>query len=86
MQFDQNHINESPHPVVIVDFNDTPLYAYNYEVELKDVFNSSGYGIGSTITKIPALRIDYILHDKILKVLIIKKSIKNYPSFRYLLH
>ena len=72
----KNHINESPHPVIVCgDFNDTPLsYAYNHiKGELKDAFNSSGYGIGSTITKIPALRIDYILHDKNIESINYKK-------------
>ena len=31
---------------------------------IRDAFNSSGIGIGSTLTEIPALRIDYIFHDK----------------------
>lgn len=63
----KEHINKSPYPVIICgDFNDTPLsYAYNHiKGELVDAFNSSGKGIGSTLTEIPSLRIDYILHDK----------------------
>jgi endonuclease/exonuclease/phosphatase family metal-dependent hydrolase len=63
----KDHINKSPYPVIICgDFNDTPLsYSYNHiKGKLKDAFNSSGIGIGSTLTEIPALRIDYIFHDK----------------------
>ena len=48
------------------DFNDTPLsYAYNTIInDLNDSFSESGKGIGRSFVRIPALRIDYILHDK----------------------
>ena len=60
------HMKKSPYPIIVCgDFNDTPLsYAYHsIKLNLKDAFNSSGKGIGSSFVKIPALRIDYILHD-----------------------
>ena len=62
------HIEESPHPVIITgDFNDTPV-SYTYRRlrrrVLNDAFVSSGRGAGTTyITKIPFLRIDYILYS-----------------------
>ena len=63
----KNHIQSSPYPTIICgDFNDTPV-SYSYQ-ELsenkKDAFLESGNGIGATFTKIPTLRIDYILFDK----------------------
>jgi len=62
-----NHIKKSPYPNIIAgDFNDTPLsYAYNtIKKDLIDSFEISGKGIGKSFIQIPALRIDYILHDK----------------------
>ena len=62
----KEHMLFSPYPLIICgDFNDTPLsYAYNkIKGDLVDAFSSSGKGIGSSFVKIPALRIDYILHD-----------------------
>ncbi len=63
------HIEESPHPVIITgDFNDTPVsYTYRRLVrqDLDDAFVRSGSGIGSTyVTRLPVLRIDYILHSR----------------------
>ena len=62
----KEHIRKSPYSVIICgDFNDTPVsYAYQ-ELSKKrnDAFIKSGNGIGSTYTKIPTLRIDYILYD-----------------------
>lgn len=62
----KEHIRKSPYSVIICgDFNDTPVsYAYQ-ELRKKrnDAFIKSGNGIGSTYTKIPTLRIDYILYD-----------------------
>ena len=63
-------IEKSPHPVIIAgDFNETPV-SYTYRTlrrNLDDVFVKSGRGMGTTyITGIPYLRIDYILHDKVL--------------------
>jgi endonuclease/exonuclease/phosphatase family metal-dependent hydrolase len=63
-------IEKSPYPVIIAgDFNETPV-SYTYRTlrrNLDDVFVKSGRGMGTTyITRIPYLRIDYILHDKAL--------------------
>ena len=63
----KEHMQSSPYPIILCgDFNDTPLsYAYNTISEnLKDAFKESGKGIGQSFVKIPALRIDYILHEK----------------------
>ena len=63
----KKHIDKSPYPTIICgDFNDTPVsYAYQELGENKlDGFIESGNGIGATFTKIPFLRIDYILFDK----------------------
>tara|TARA_B100001287_G_scaffold9572_1_gene7438 strand:- start:375 stop:1499 length:1125 start_codon:yes stop_codon:yes gene_type:complete len=61
-------VNQSPYKKIICcDLNDTPIsYAYNkIDRHLKDAFTYSGIGFGGTyIGKIPALRIDYIWHDK----------------------
>jgi len=62
----KEHIGTSPYPLIICgDFNDTPLsYAYHsIKGNLADAFSLSGKGIGTSFVKIPALRIDYILHD-----------------------
>lgn len=62
----KKHMKESPYPLIVCgDFNDTPLsYAYqSIKGELADAFSISGKGIGNSFVKIPALRIDYILHD-----------------------
>ena len=62
----QKHITHSPYPLIVCgDFNDTPLsYAYHsIKGKLIDTFNYCGKGIGNSFVKIPALRIDYILHD-----------------------
>lgn len=61
------HMQTSPFPIILCgDFNDTPLsYAYNTIINnLNDSFSESGKGIGKSLVKIPALRIDYILYDK----------------------
>ena len=66
----KKHIKKSPYPVIICgDFNDTPMsYAYHsIKGNLIDAFRSSGKGFGVSFVKIPALRIDYILHDAKLK-------------------
>lgn len=63
----KQHMDASPYPIIACgDFNDTPLsYAYHTLKEgLKDSFTASGKGIGQSFVKIPALRIDYILHDE----------------------
>ena len=63
----KEHIENSPHPVVLCgDMNDTPL-SYVYRVlssGLKDSFQEKGNGIGTTYAgRVPGLRIDYILVD-----------------------
>ena len=63
----KKHMQSSPYPIILCgDFNDTPLsYAYNtISSDLKDAFKESGKGIGQSFVKLPALRIDYILHDE----------------------
>ena len=63
----KKHIENSPYPTIICgDFNDTPIsYAYQKLRKNKlDGFIESGNGFGSTFTKIPFLRIDYILYDQ----------------------
>lgn len=70
----KKHMNSSNLPIIVCgDFNDTPLsYAYKkISNNLNDSFSQSGKGIGQTFLKIPALRIDYILHEK------------SYRSFNY---
>jgi endonuclease/exonuclease/phosphatase family metal-dependent hydrolase len=66
------HIDVSPYPVIICgDFNDTPMsYTYNkIRGNRQDTFCEAGKGIPSTyrLSAIPFFRIDYILHDKIMK-------------------
>ena len=62
------HINSSPlKTIVCMDMNDTPIsYSYHQmDKYLNDAFTNSGFGFGGTyIGNIPALRIDYIWHDK----------------------
>ena len=68
VQIIKQNIDNSPYPTIICgDFNDTPVsYAYRELRKNKlDGFLESGNGFGATfITKIPFLRIDYILYDK----------------------
>ena len=62
----KEHMQKSPYPLIVCgDFNDTPLsFAYHsIKRNLVDAFRHSGKGIGDSFVKIPALRIDYILHD-----------------------
>ena len=66
----KQHMSASPYPIIICgDFNDTPVsYAYNsIKGNLIDAFSYSGKGIGDSFVNIPALRIDYILHDSSFK-------------------
>ena len=62
------HINSSRlKTIVCMDMNDTPIsYSYHQmDKYLNDAFTNSGFGFGGTyIGNIPALRIDYIWHDK----------------------
>lgn len=63
--FIAEHIQNSPHPVLVCgDMNDTPnSYAYGQLAKnLRDAFREKGSGLGSTYAGlIPFLRIDYIL-------------------------
>jgi endonuclease/exonuclease/phosphatase family metal-dependent hydrolase len=66
----KQHIANCTYPIIVCgDFNDTPhSYSYNsIKGDLYDAFSMSGKGIGNSYVKIPALRIDYILHDNELK-------------------
>lgn len=77
----KKHMKESPYPIIVCgDFNDTPLsYAYHsIKGNLVDSFKNSGKGIGSSFVKIPALRIDYILHDE-------KLESTNYQKYNQIL-
>ncbi len=61
------HIQKSPHPVIVCgDFNDVPA-SYTYRIiskNLKDAFLKSDFGMGKTFNALtPNLRIDYILHS-----------------------
>ena len=79
----REHINKSPHPVIICgDFNDTPLsFTYSkIKNELIDSFTFSGFGIGNSYVNIPFLRIDYILHDNYFKSYNYKKINKIYSD------
>ena len=62
-----NHISNSPYPVIVCgDFNDIPVsYAYRkMRGDLKDAFVEAGKGFGGTYNgKLPSFRIDYILFD-----------------------
>jgi endonuclease/exonuclease/phosphatase family metal-dependent hydrolase len=62
-----NHIKAMEHKKIIcADLNDTPL-SYTYRLITKnfyDSFKESGKGLGISYTKIPLLRIDYILYDE----------------------
>jgi endonuclease/exonuclease/phosphatase family metal-dependent hydrolase len=65
-----NHASESPYPIVICgDYNDPPVsYVYQlFNSQYTDAFRGNKFGIGSTYAgKLPAGRIDYIFHDKML--------------------
>ncbi len=62
-----DHIEKSPHPVILCgDFNDTPVsYSYGRTTKvLEDAFVKSGNGMGRTyIGKFPSFRIDHIFHS-----------------------
>jgi len=75
-----NHIQKSPHPVIVCgDFNDSPIsYIYNkFTTQLTDGFMQQGKGLGFSFRSIPFLRIDYILADNSLEF-------KNYKTVRAL--
>ncbi|MBC8266093.1 MAG: endonuclease/exonuclease/phosphatase family protein [Flavobacteriales bacterium] len=63
----KQHIEKSPYKIIVCgDFNDTPnSFAYHkISKGLQDSFLNKGNGFGSTFfSKIPFLRIDYILHS-----------------------
>jgi endonuclease/exonuclease/phosphatase family metal-dependent hydrolase len=68
------HIDVSPYPVIVCgDFNDTPVsYTYNkIRGDRLDTFCEVGRGMPSTyrLSVVPFFRIDYILHDKMIKSL-----------------
>lgn len=75
----KNHLKKSPFPIILAgDFNDTPV-SYTYHLltkDLKDSFVESGSGFGNTFAgdNFPALRIDYILHDKIFSSINFKRD------------
>lgn len=78
------HIEVSPYPVIVCgDFNDMPI-SYTYK-KIKgnkaDSFCEAGKGIPSTyrLSFVPSFRIDYILHDKIMK----SKSYTVYSNIDY---
>ncbi len=63
----KEHMQNSPFPIIVCgDLNDTPLsFSYNkIKGDLTDSFKKYSHGIGQSFIEIPALRIDYILHDK----------------------
>jgi len=75
------HIRSSDFPVIVCgDFNDTPV-SYSYRKMrkgLKDAFQSSGQGTGSTYQGIfPYFRIDYIFHDAYFKPILFEKVESN---------
>jgi endonuclease/exonuclease/phosphatase family metal-dependent hydrolase len=68
------HIDVSPYPVIVCgDFNDTPVsYTYNkIRGDRLDTFCEAGRGMPSTyrLSVVPFFRIDYILHDRMIKSL-----------------
>ncbi len=67
----KSEIEKSPYPVILCgDFNDPPFsYAYTQLTEkLNDTFLEEGAGAGITLVgTVPIYRIDYILHDPVLK-------------------
>lgn len=64
------HMQQSPHPVIICgDFNDTPMsYTYNlFYSKYVDAFRHSSSGLGVTYAgRVPAGRIDYMFHSDLL--------------------
>lgn len=75
----KDHIENSPHPVILVgDFNDIP-YSYTYfslKSILKNAFEEAGRGFGFTYNKVLFfLRIDHIFIDEVFQV-------KNFKTHR----
>ena len=65
MDFMRDLIDPDDKWILCGDFNDTPVsYSYkNIKKDLKDSFYMCGNGIGTSFVRMPALRIDYIMHD-----------------------
>lgn len=87
----KSYINKSPYPpIVIGDFNDTPV-SYTYRTirkGLNDAFITSGYGAGFTYRGLyPPNRIDYILYDNnLVNTFFERKKVKysdHYPIIAY---
>ena len=49
--------------ISLCGYNHT-IVAQERAMSLKDAFKESGKGIGQSFVKVPALRIDYILHNE----------------------
>jgi len=69
----KNHMESSPHPVVLCgDFNDTPQSFIYHQLTagMKDAFKERGIGFGTTWAgNLPGLKIDYILTDPSVEVI-----------------
>ena len=85
-----NVIDSSPHPIIICgDFNELPnSYLYRTLTQkLEDAFLEKGNGFGSTfISKIPGIRIDYILHSKAISTTsheVIKQRLSDHYPTKY---
>jgi hypothetical protein len=82
----QEHLKQSPHPVVICgDFNDTPLSFSYHQIKgkrLQDAFKkSSTIGMSNTHNEnLPPIRIDYILHDKSYETLFYERMDKTFSD------
>lgn len=78
------YANSSPYPVILTgDLNDTPV-SYCYKLlsdQLDDTFVEAGKGFGQTHSQmLPFLRIDFIFHSPVLKVLDHKTLDKDYSD------
>jgi endonuclease/exonuclease/phosphatase family metal-dependent hydrolase len=80
----RTQLDESPHPEIICgDFNDVPnSYTYfTIKGNRQDAFIEKGSWIGRTYNKVsPTLRIDYIMANKKLKVMQVKRVILPYSD------
>jgi endonuclease/exonuclease/phosphatase family metal-dependent hydrolase len=81
----KKEISRSPHPFILTgDFNDVPN-SYTYFTvkgkDLKDVFLSTGFGVGKTFSYIaPTLRIDYMFVTKDINILQFNRVMRNYSD------
>ena len=80
----RKQLDESPYPEIICgDFNDVPN-SYTYATikgNRQDAFIEKGRGIGTTFSNIaPTLRIDYILANKKLRVVQVKRTMLSYSD------